>query len=240
MPHLTKRIAEVRAQERHALDIVQSAIDRGDFELARGRVRELAGTTPDSPRVAEATSRIDRVEAEAHHAEQMVLTAIRAGEFEQARTHVRLELARVTPMSPRVFGMEKEIEQAQAAAQRAERLVLAAIDRGRAREGQEARAGGVDERDSGLPAGGEDGEEDRTRAGRRAACGAGNRQGDRTGGLRGSPDAREDACGPDSELTASGEAERLDRRGAGVGVAFRRVDGGGDSSGAISRKHAGS
>ena len=71
----------------------------GEFDRARARVGELAGTTPDSPQVAEATSRIDRVEAAAHHAEQMVLAAIRAGEFEQARAHVQQELARATPLS---------------------------------------------------------------------------------------------------------------------------------------------
>ena len=124
--NLQRSIERAQRTERE----VSEAIGRGAFDEARRHVDELAGLTPESPRVAEARSSIERTQADAHRAERMVLAAIRAGEFERARTHVQDELARATPMSPRISEMTSEIERALAAAQRAERLVLTAIGLG--------------------------------------------------------------------------------------------------------------
>ena len=231
VPALAKRIEAVRADEGHALDMVRSAIDRGEFERARTRVRELGEATPESPRVAEAASSIDRAQAEAHRAEQMVLAAIRAGGV-RAGEDARAASAGARDSDVAAGLGDGEESRAGTSGGAAWATARAGGNRpGGVRAGREAPARGSGERDPGLPAGGGDGEEDRTGAGGRTARGAGDRRGDRAGGLRESPKAREDRCGPDPELTARGAAERFDRRGAGVCAAFRQAGGDGDRAG---------
>ena len=91
--------------------------------------RELAGVTPESPRVSEMETRIGQTQAVARRAEKSVLAAIARGEFDEARRHLSEDLASVTPDSPQVADLETRIARVQAGVKRVEQEISEAIDR---------------------------------------------------------------------------------------------------------------
>ena len=126
LSRIDERIDRTQATAARALQDVSEAIDRGEFEQARKHLKEVSTIIPDAHGMSELEGEIDLVQATTANAQKnaldaigTALSAIEAGKLDArdrfvgvARGHV-MELARLSPQSPRVSELEMQIDRAE-------------------------------------------------------------------------------------------------------------------------------